>query len=371
MLLGSPLFLLPAGARLGLTKDRCDALYGPPLKENLDGSFLYTDGDYALVLFFDGGACDEVFVLKPAPGSDGDRKLKLVTDDVARFLDENRPTPQHNWAPVDMQAGNGMGWKTEDSQYEAYLLPGGEQMILSTAVAATARRLDLPRLVSGPKTVDASSANANNGPSADAEPSETGVPTIFEEHEMTYYHLALSARKVNDHKTVISALNKLYGLIREAADDDAEKANARFGYFFSWLGDAYDQSGNALMATRCYQRFLDNFPLSSSKLETSVAVANNLTWLLATHVDPAIRAPKIAFEYAQELEKRERLPEPCHDTIAVAYAAVGRFDEALAKLDSIAASTRDPDLLRVLSQHRELFQKNTPYIEDPKPEKRR
>jgi hypothetical protein len=352
----------PVEARLGLSKDRCDAIYGAPVKKNLDGSFLYTDGSFAYVVFFAAGVCDELFVLKPDTKSDGEQKLELATDDVARFLDENRPTPGHSWSPVEMQVGNGMGWKTDDGKYEAYLLPGGEQMNLSTSVAATARRMDLPRVASAPKTGTAVNSFAPES-TGDA-PNPKSVPTIFSEDEMTYYHLAHSARKINDQKTVINALKSLYNLIREDAEDDAEAANQRFGYFFSWLGDAYDQNGNALMATRCYHRFLEQFPLDSSELKTSVAVANNLTWLLATHVDPEIRAPKVAFQYAQELEKRADLPDPCHDTIAVAYAAVGRFKEALAKLVIAAESTRDPDLLRVLSQHRKLFQENTPYVED-------
>lgn len=372
-LLSTQFAMRPADARLGLSKERCDTVYGAPVKKNLDGSFLYTDGSFAYVVFFAGGVCDELFVLKPDGKSDGEKKLELATDDVARFLDENRPTPEHSWSPIEMQIGNGMGWKTDDGKYEAFLLPGGEQMNLSTSVAATARRMDLPRVASAPKTGSAAPDPAVNAfaPEATGDVSNpSSVPTIFNDDEMTYYHLAHSARKINDHQTVINALKSLYNLIRKNAKDDAKIANQRFGYFFSWLGDAYDQSGNALMATRCYHRFLEQFPLDSSELQTSIAVANNLTWLLATHVDPAIRAPDVAFKYAQELEKRANLPEPCHDTIAVAYAAVGRFKEALARLDTVAESTRDPDLLRVLSQHRKLFQANTAYIEDPKPGRR-
>lgn len=354
-------------ARLGLSKDRCDAVYGAPVKKNIDGSFLYTDGTFAYVVFIAGGICDEMFVLKPDRKSEGDKKLALATDDVARFLDENRPTAKHNWGPIEMQAGNGMGWKTDDNKYEAYLLPGGKQMNLSTAIAATARRMNLPRVAGSPTTSMAAADTAVNSfaPKKTPDPpSPASVTTIYSDDEMTYYHLAHSARKINNHKTVIHALKSLYDLIRKNAGDDAEAANQRFGYFFSWLGDAYDQNGNALMATRCYHRFLEQFPLDSSELKTSVAVANNLTWLLATHIDPDIRAPEVAFQYAQELEKRDDLPDPCHDTIAVAYAAVGRFKEALAKLDIVAENTRDPDLLRVLSQHRKLFQENTAYVED-------
>ncbi len=357
------LFPLATQARLGMTKEKCDVLYGPAEQKNLDGSFLYVDGGFAYVVFFASGICDELFVLKPDPAGDSDEKLELNTDDVARFLDENRPSPELSWMPVEMQSGNGRGWTTDDTEYEAYLLPGGEQMNLSTTIASTARRMDLPRTASGPKS--ATGAGADDSPSALADKPMGKVETIFSEDEMTFYHLAFSARKIDDYKTVISALKSLYELIRRNADDKADAANARFGYFFSWLGDAYEQSGQALMAVRCYQRYLEQFPLDGTALKTTISVANNLTWVLATHVDITIRSPEVAYEYAVEMEKIESLPEPCHDTIAVAYAAVGKFDEALAKLDSMAEKTRDPDLLRVLSQHRRLFQEGTFYIEDP------
>lgn len=355
---------LPAEARLGFNKAKCDAVYGYPSQENPEGSFLYVDGEFAFVIFFAGGICDEMFVLKPDPSDKGDSKLELATDDVARFLDENRPAADQSWTPVEMQSGYGRGWKTDDGKFEAYLLPGGEQMNLSTAVAATARRMELPRTASAPKPAAADDGSPREA-AIDIGAPGSSVETIFSEDEMTYYHLAFSARKIGDHKTVLEALKALYELIRKGTEDDAKAANARFGYFFSWLGDAYDESGNALMALRCYQRFLEQFPLSESDMATTVAVANNLTWILATHVDSSIRSPQIALDYAVEMEKRSDLPEPCYDTIAVAYAAVGRFDEALARIDETAARTRNPDLLRVLSQHRRLFQENTAYIEDP------
>lgn len=350
-------------ARLGLTREKCDAVYGPPKQKNPDGSFLYLDGGFAYVVFFAGGTCDELFVLKPDPAGDSDEKLELNTDDVARFLDENRPSPELSWTPVEMQSGNGRGWTTDDTEYEAYLLPGGEQMNLSTTVAATARRMDLPRTASGPRPPTVAAGDDSTTGLAGKPMGK--VETIFSDDEMTFYHLAFSARKIDDHKTVINALKSLYDLIRRNADDKADAANARFGYFFSWLGDAYEQSGRAVMAIRCYQRYLEQFPLDNSALKTTISVANNLTWVLATHVDTSVRSPEVAYEYALEMEKIDNLPDPCHDTIAVAYAAVGKFDEALAKLDTMAAKTRDPDLLRVLSQHRRLFQEGTVYIEDP------
>lgn len=357
------LFPLATQARLGLTKEKCDALYGPSKQKNLDGSYLYIDGAFAYVVFFASDICDELFVLKPDPAGDSDEKLELNTDDVARFLDENRPSPDLSWTPVEMQSSNGRGWTTDDTEYEAYLLPGGEQMNLSTTVAATARRMDLPRTASAPRARMGS--GGDDAPAANADKPLSKVETIFSEDEMTFYHLAFSARKVDDHKTVISALKSLYDLIRSNANDKADAANARFGYFFSWLGDAYEQSGKALMAIRCYQRYLEQFPLDDSELKTTISVANNLTWVLATHIDASVRSPEIAYGYALEMEKINSLPDPCHDTIAVAYAAVGKFDEALAKLDAMAEKTRDPNLLRVLSQHRRLFQEGTVYIEDP------
>ncbi len=79
-----------------------------------------------------------------------------------------------------MQVGNGMGWKTEDGKYEAFLLPNGEQMNLSTSIAATVRRMDLPRVASAPKTGAAARDPAVNAfaPEATGDASNpSSVPT--------------------------------------------------------------------------------------------------------------------------------------------------------------------------------------------------
>jgi cytochrome c-type biogenesis protein CcmH/NrfG len=56
-------------------------------------------------------------------------------------------------------------------------------------------------------------------------------------------------------------------------------------------------------------------------------VANNLAWILATASDPSLRAPAEALELAQRAARSNAEPSVL-DTLAAAYAALGRYGEA-------------------------------------------
>ena len=59
--------------------------------------------------------------------------------------------------------------------------------------------------------------------------------------------------------------------------------------------------------------------------------ANNLAWILATSPDPELRDPEQAVALAEQVVAGEPDPDPNHlDTLAAAYAAAGRGDEAVA-----------------------------------------
>ena len=61
---------------------------------------------------------------------------------------------------------------------------------------------------------------------------------------------------------------------------------------------------------------------------TSTAIANDLAWLLATSQDPAVRDVNTATAAAEQLVKVDEQPQHL-DTLAAAYAAAGRFDDAV------------------------------------------
>jgi len=75
----------------------------------------------------------------------------------------------------------------------------------------------------------------------------------------------------------------------------------------------------------------------------SSAIANDLAWLLATSSDPAVRNAEVAMSAAEQLAK---VDESAHhlDTLAAAYAAGGRFDDAVrtAARAAVLAERDDP-----------------------------
>jgi Flp pilus assembly protein TadD len=61
----------------------------------------------------------------------------------------------------------------------------------------------------------------------------------------------------------------------------------------------------------------------------SVTTRNNLAWLLATSGDPTLRDPERAVRLAEEAREAEGDGDPeLLDTLAAAYASVGRFEDA-------------------------------------------
>lgn len=86
---------------------------------------------------------------------------------------------------------------------------------------------------------------------------------------------------------------------------------------------------SVLTFTKRYDRAV---PLLREAIEAQpeqAEVANSLAWILATHPDPAERKPEEAVKLAERavgLTRRQQ--HPILDTLAVAYAAAGRFEDA-------------------------------------------
>jgi tetratricopeptide (TPR) repeat protein len=98
-----------------------------------------------------------------------------------------------------------------------------------------------------------------------------------------------------------------------------------------------------------------------------VQMLNNLAWILATSADPGLRREQEAValaERAAELTQRKRAD--ILDTLAAAYAAAGRFDDALAaagQAERIAAAAGDADRLSAVRSRLDLYRQNRPYRE--------
>jgi len=89
------------------------------------------------------------------------------------------------------------------------------------------------------------------------------------------------------------------------------------------LGAAYAKRGRLDETVRHYREVVRIRP----GFRTAV---NNLAWLLATARDPALRDPAYAVSLAERAVELSAAPDPAVlDTLAAAYAAAGRFDDAV------------------------------------------
>jgi len=102
---------------------------------------------------------------------------------------------------------------------------------------------------------------------------------------------------------------------------ELEAENARF---HSSRGMVLQGLGRDARAVAAYRRALELG-------EESTWLLNNLAWLLAASDDARLRAPSEAVSLARRAAERSRNRDPkVLDTLATAYAAAGREDEALA-----------------------------------------
>jgi hypothetical protein len=95
-------------------------------------------------------------------------------------------------------------------------------------------------------------------------------------------------------------------------------------------------------------------------------VANNLAWLLATHRDPAVRAPDEAVVHGERAAALKDEDPAVRDTLAAAYAAAGRFDEAVATANLAARRAREegqPELARAIEERRDFYRRGRTWIE--------
>ena len=97
--------------------------------------------------------------------------------------------------------------------------------------------------------------------------------------------------------------------------------------------------------------------------------ANDLAWTLATAPDPQLRDPAEALRLASSLVEAKSPPDPNDlDTLAAAYAAAGRFEEAAdAALRAVdLASAQGRAALRDAIQRKlALYRARQPFVDSP------
>jgi len=145
---------------------------------------------------------------------------------------------------------------------------------------------------------------------------------------------------------------------REALRLEPNHAKARYN-----LGSALAGSGRADEAIEHYQRLLELMP-------DSIEALNDLAWLLATREtaqggDPA-RAIALA-QRARELSGED--DAQCLDTLAAAYAAAGRYPDAVVTAEKsiqLAESTGQTALARNIQSRLDLYRAGRPSRESPR-----
>lgn len=88
-----------------------------------------------------------------------------------------------------------------------------------------------------------------------------------------------------------------------------------------------------------------------------------LAWLLATHPDPGIREPREAVRLAERASGLiQRKDAAVLDVLAAAYAAAGRFDEAVASARAaLALLPRQSERAAAIQHRLDLYMKGRPY----------
>jgi tetratricopeptide (TPR) repeat protein len=151
-------------------------------------------------------------------------------------------------------------------------------------------------------------------------------------------------------------LNEAIGYYRQAVQINPAFAKARNNLAF-----ALTQTGQLDKAIDHYRKVL--------KLKPEYPTAmNNLAWILATAADPALRNPAEAVGLAEKMRDLMRQNAGVLDTLAVAYASGGRFDEAVLTGEEaleLAKEAGDEAFAQEIEDRIKLFREGQNYIEKP------
>ncbi|MFQ5411885.1 MAG: tetratricopeptide repeat protein, partial [Phycisphaerae bacterium] len=105
------------------------------------------------------------------------------------------------------------------------------------------------------------------------------------------------------------------------------------------------------------------------------APMNDLAWILATHPDPEVRQPDEAIrlaEYAAELTRHRNMN--VLDTLAAAFAAAGRYDQAVSTAGralAVATNAASGPIVNQIEKRLDLYRRGRAYHESPGKEHRR
>jgi len=132
---------------------------------------------------------------------------------------------------------------------------------------------------------------------------------------------------------------------------------------------AHNSLANILLRRGEIEDALRHYRVAVAIRPDDVSSANNLAWALATAADPRLRDGPRAVELAERAAAATAFGAPVVlDTLAAAYAEVGRFGDALQVAQRgirAALLLEQPEQARLLRERRALYARGRPYREPP------
>jgi tetratricopeptide (TPR) repeat protein len=149
--------------------------------------------------------------------------------------------------------------------------------------------------------------------------------------------------------------------------EEAIRLNPKLAVVRNRLGEIYYQQGEFEKALVHWNEALEIKP-------DWVGVLNNIAWVKAAYEDKKFHDPKAAIRFAQKACELTGYTRPALlHTLSVAYAADGRFDEAIEtaeKAMSQAEALNKQQLTNEIQRHLELFRLGQPYYDSAQPGKK-
>jgi tetratricopeptide (TPR) repeat protein len=136
--------------------------------------------------------------------------------------------------------------------------------------------------------------------------------------------------------------------------------NPRYVKAYINLGMVYFREEKIMQAAACWNEALELEP-------DNIGVLNNLAWLRATAANPEFRNPDQAVELALRACEQAQYNQPdIMDTLAAAYAAAGRFSQAIETAEKALELCQSPEqeaLKEEIKNRLVLYKAGKPYIE--------
>jgi len=126
------------------------------------------------------------------------------------------------------------------------------------------------------------------------------------------------------------------------------------------LGVIFHQKGN-------FERVIYHWEKALEFNLDNIELMNNLAWIIATHPDTAFRNPEKAIRLAERAcELSDYEIAGSLDTLSAAYAAAGRFPEAITTAEKalkLAQSPEQANLAEDIRKHLSFYKAGKPYVE--------